>query len=107
MSYLKRFPLEVLKIDRSFIRGLGVDKSDEALVEAIVAMAQSLNLEVVAEGVENKQQLDFLRQREVRLVQGYFYSPPVSAQEFRSMLERNSLLPERSLNKAESNAALN
>jgi diguanylate cyclase (GGDEF)-like protein/PAS domain S-box-containing protein len=107
LSYLKRFPLEVLKIDRSFIRGLGVDQSDEALVEAIVAMAQSLNLEVVAEGVENKEQLDFLRQREVRLVQGYLYSPPVSAQEFRSMLERNSLLPERSLNKAESNAALN
>ena len=84
----------VLKIDRSFIRDLGVDQSDEALVEAIVAMPKSLNLEVVAEGVENREQLEFLRQRKVRLVQGYLYSPPVAANEFRAMLERNSPLPE-------------
>ena len=86
LSYLKRFPLQVLKIDRSFIRDLSVDQNDEVLVEAIIAMAHSLNLEVVAEGVENQVQLDFLQQRGVRYVQGYFYSPPVLAARFRSML---------------------
>ena len=86
LSYLKRFPLQVLKIDRSFVRDLSVDQNDEVLVEAIIAMAHSLNLEVVAEGVENQLQLDFLRQRGVRYVQGYFYSPPVLAARFRSML---------------------
>ena len=92
LSYLKRFPLKVLKIDRSFIRDLGVDKSDEALVEAIVAMAHSLRLEVVAEGVENQEQLAFLAQRDVRFVQGFLYSPPVSADEFHTMLAENSSL---------------
>ena len=86
LSYLKRFPLQVLKIDRSFVRDLGVDQNDEALVEAIIAMAHSLNLKVVAEGVENQLQLDFLQQRGVRLVQGYIYSPPVDANKFRAML---------------------
>ena len=90
LSYLKRFPLQVLKIDRSFVRDLSVDQNDEVLVEAIVAMAHSLNLEVVAEGVENQLQLDFLRQRGVRFVQGYFYSPPVLPARFRAMLMEQS-----------------
>ena len=90
LSYLKRFPLQVLKIDRSFVRDLAVDQNDEVLVEAIIAMASSLNLEVVAEGVENQQQLDFLRQRGVRYVQGYYYSPPVLASRFRSLLLEQS-----------------
>ncbi len=106
LSYLKRFPLKVLKIDRSFIHDLGVDQSDEALVQAIVAMAQSLKLEVVAEGVENPVQLEFLRLREVRLVQGYLYSPPVSAGEFRAMLERNSPWSDRAVNNSGSKAVL-
>ncbi|MDJ0805643.1 MAG: EAL domain-containing protein [Gammaproteobacteria bacterium] len=97
LSYLKRFPLKVLKIDRSFIRDLGVDQSDEALVEAIVAMAQSLRLEVVAEGVENMEQLEFLRQRDVRLVQGYLFSPPVSADTFLAMLKSDTSWGDRGL----------
>ncbi len=86
LSYLKQFPLQVLKIDRSFIRDLVEDKNDRILVEAIIAMAQSLNLELVAEGVETKQQLELLQQYGVSIAQGFLFSPPVRADEFRKML---------------------
>jgi EAL domain-containing protein (putative c-di-GMP-specific phosphodiesterase class I) len=86
LSYLKLFPLQVLKIDRSFINGLMEDKNDRTLVEAIIAMAYSLNLEIVAEGVENKQQLEFLQQCGVGMAQGFLFSPPVRADEFHKML---------------------
>ncbi|WP_459947636.1 sensor domain-containing protein [Desulfocastanea catecholica] len=87
LSYLSRFPLQVLKIDRIFIHDLEENKNSRALVNAIIAMAHSMNLEVVAEGVENKEQLDFLRRRNVKIIQGFYFSPPVSAEEFRSMLQ--------------------
>ena len=77
LSYLRRFPLQVLKIDRSFIHDLEVDQSSKALVDAIISMAHSLNLEIVAEGVENEQQLGYLRQRNVKIIQGFLFSPPV------------------------------
>ena len=86
LSYLKQFPLQVLKIDRSFIRDLVKDKNDRTLVEAIIAMGYSLNLEIVAEGVENKEQLKFLQQCGVSIAQGFLFSPPVTAGEFRKML---------------------
>lgn len=88
LSYLKRFPLQVLKIDRSFIIDLLENRHNKALVEAIIAMAQSLELELVAEGVETKEQLDFLRRRMVTVVQGYLFSRPVSAAEFLKLLKR-------------------
>ncbi|MCB1801711.1 MAG: EAL domain-containing protein [Gammaproteobacteria bacterium] len=87
LSYLKKFPMQVLKIDKAFIQDLGRDPDDDSLVDAIVAMAHSLNLSVVAEGVETQQQFEFLRQRNVELVQGYYFSRPVPADEFRAMLE--------------------
>ena len=87
LSYLRRFPLQVLKIDRSFIRDLEADQNSQALVDAIIAMAHSLKLEIVAEGVENEKQLNFLRQRDVRIIQGYFFSPPVPAEKFRALLQ--------------------
>ncbi len=87
LSYLRRFPLQVLKIDRSFIYDLEVDQNNKALVDAIIAMAHSLNLEVVAEGVENDQQRDYLRQRGVKILQGYLFSPPVPAEKFRKLLQ--------------------
>ncbi len=93
LSYLKKFPLQLLKIDRAFINDIGLDSNDEVLVSAIIAMANSLGLEVVAEGVETEQQLDFLRQREVKLLQGYHFSPPVPCEEFRDMLARESTPP--------------
>lgn len=95
LSYLKRFPMDVLKIDRSFVRDIGIDPSDEALVEAIVAMAHALELELVAEGVETDEQLQFLQLRNIDLIQGYYYSPPVPLDRFREMIAQDSptLLP--------------
>ena len=87
LSYLRLFPLQVLKIDRSFIRDLETDQNARALVDAIIAMANSLDLKIVAEGVENERQLDYLRQRDVKIIQGYFFSPPVPAEKFRTMLK--------------------
>ena len=87
LSYLKRFPLQILKIDRSFIKDLSRGGNDRVLVEAIISMAASLGLRVVAEGVEEAEQLAFLLAREVRLIQGYYFSPPVPADEFEALLE--------------------
>lgn len=77
LSYLKRFPMDTVKIDRSFIRDLSLDKSDRALVAAIISMASSLDLKVVAEGVEDKEQLALLYEMGCGYVQGYYFSPPV------------------------------
>ncbi len=90
LSFLKRFPLQMLKIDHSFISDIGADKSNEVLVEAIIAMAKSLSLDVIAEGVESKEQVDFLQQRGVRFVQGYYISSPLIASEFIELLRREA-----------------
>ena len=71
LSYLKRFPNKTLKIDRAFIRDVTHDQDDTAIVTAIIAIAHSLKMEVVAEGVETKQQLDFLWRLDCDVVQGY------------------------------------
>lgn len=89
LSYLRRFPLQVLKIDRSFISDLETDQNCKTLVDAIIAMAHSLELAIVAEGVENEEQLDFLRRRDVKIVQGFLFSPPVSADKFRALLQND------------------
>jgi diguanylate cyclase (GGDEF)-like protein len=93
LSYLKTFPLQVLKIDKSFVRDLGEDRDDDSLVDAIIAMAQSLKLQIVAEGVETEAQLDYLRARGVHLVQGYYFSPPVDADTLAAMLTRETAEP--------------
>jgi len=81
LSYLKRFPVDILKIDRSFVLDVPQDGDDMAIVSAIIALAHSLRLEVVAEGVETEAQLDFLRTRDCDLLQGYFLSPALPAQQ--------------------------
>jgi len=88
LSYLRRFPLQVLKIDRSFVRELETDPNHKVLVDTIIAMAHSLGLETVAEGVENNDQLDFLRLRGVKIVQGYLFSPPVPVEVFHELLQQ-------------------
>jgi len=90
LSYLKRFPLRVLKIDRSFIHDLETSKNSKALVDAIIAMAHSLELEVVAEGVENQEQLEFLYRHGVAIIQGYLLSPPIPAEDFRALLQNQT-----------------
>jgi PAS domain S-box-containing protein len=86
LAYLKRFPLDTLKIDRSFVKDLPRDAEDAAIAKAIIAMAQSLKLSVVAEGVETDQQLAFLRQHGCDLVQGFLFSRPVPGEEFAALL---------------------
>lgn len=79
MSYLKRFQVDELKIDQSFVRELGHNNIDNGIVTAIIQLAHSLNMQVVAEGVEEAEQLAFLQQQGCDLVQGYYYSKPLPA----------------------------
>jgi diguanylate cyclase (GGDEF)-like protein/PAS domain S-box-containing protein len=81
LSYLKRFPVDTLKIDRSFINGLPQDVDDASLVKTIVAMAESLNLGLIAEGVETRDQVDFLLHNGCQLLQGYHYARPMAAKD--------------------------
>ena len=78
LSYLKRFPIDTIKIDRSFIRDVTSDIDDAAIVSAIIAMAQSLKLEVVAEGVETEAQLNFVRGKGCTAMQGFLFSEPLT-----------------------------
>ena len=82
LSYLKRFPFDVLKIDKAFVSDIGEDPDDTALCDAIIAMAHSLGLSIIGEGVENRFQFDFLHQRGVETIQGYFVSTPMVQEEF-------------------------
>ncbi|GLX65694.1 putative bifunctional diguanylate cyclase/phosphodiesterase [Paenibacillus glycanilyticus] len=84
--YLKNFPIDRLKIDRSFVRDIQQDPSDAEIVAAIIAMAHNLNIQVIAEGVENEEQMEFLRKHNCDEMQGYFWSPPVSSTAIEQML---------------------
>ncbi|MEW5757205.1 MAG: EAL domain-containing protein [Pseudomonadota bacterium] len=86
LSYLKRFPLHTLKVDRAFVRDITTDNDDAAICSTIIAMAQNLNLSVVAEGVEDERQLEFLRQRGCQYIQGYYFSPPLPADKLAELL---------------------
>ncbi|MGP0043217.1 MAG: putative bifunctional diguanylate cyclase/phosphodiesterase [Syntrophobacteraceae bacterium] len=88
LAYLKRFPLDILKIDRSFIRDIPGDPDNEAIATAIIAMAHSLNLEVIAEGVETENQLAFMRSHECDGVQGYFFSPALPGEQMKEYLKK-------------------
>ncbi|MFF0827007.1 EAL domain-containing protein [Brevibacillus sp. NPDC003359] len=81
LSYLKKFPIHKLKIDRSFITDLSRNDNDKAIVATIISMAQHLKLDVIAEGIETKDQLDILTENHCKEIQGYYYSRPLSANE--------------------------
>jgi EAL domain-containing protein (putative c-di-GMP-specific phosphodiesterase class I) len=86
LSYLKRFPIDALKIDRSFIREVTVDPGDAAITTSIVLLGKSLELSVVAEGVETRSQLSFLRVIQCHEGQGYLFSKPVPAAQAETLL---------------------
>jgi EAL domain-containing protein (putative c-di-GMP-specific phosphodiesterase class I) len=86
LSYLKRFPLDVLKIDRSFVTDVATNPGDKAITSAIVALARSLDLGVVAEGVETLVQADLLQSLGCHVMQGFYYSRPVAPAEFETLL---------------------
>ena len=90
LSYLKNLPLDVIKIDRVFVSGIGEDSADEAIVDATIVLAKNLNMRCIAEGVETKEQLDYLAERECNYIQGYLYSRPIEASKITEMLEINS-----------------
>jgi diguanylate cyclase (GGDEF)-like protein/PAS domain S-box-containing protein len=87
LSYLRRYPFDVLKIDRSFISDITVDPADRKLINAVIAMAHGLNLKVVAEGVETEGQLNHLKEQNCDYAQGYLFSQPVSPEALTKMLE--------------------
>jgi len=91
LSYLKNLPLRRLKLDQSFVSALTIDSSDDAITKAVIAMAHDLNLKVTAEGVENVQQLEFLRAQDCDEAQGFLFSKPLTAKDFVALLtEENS-----------------
>jgi EAL domain-containing protein (putative c-di-GMP-specific phosphodiesterase class I) len=87
LSYLQHFPIEAVKIDSSFLAGVGRDRHNEAIVDGIVKLAHSLRIQVIAEGVENSTQVTFLNKAGCNAVQGYFYSPPLPPESFLEYLE--------------------
>jgi EAL domain-containing protein (putative c-di-GMP-specific phosphodiesterase class I) len=88
LGYLKRFPIDCLKIDRTFVRDLATSRKDAAIVEAICALAQSLGIGLVAEGVEEPFQAEFLRARYCTEMQGYLFGRPMPAEAITELLQR-------------------
>ncbi|MBK5439902.1 MULTISPECIES: bifunctional diguanylate cyclase/phosphodiesterase [unclassified Pseudomonas] len=91
LNYLKQFPIDVLKIDRTFVDGLPSGEQDAQIARAIIAMAHSLNLAVIAEGVETHEQLDFLREHGCDEVQGYLFGRPMPANRFEAQFSNDAL----------------
>ncbi len=97
LSYLRRFPIDVLKIDQSFVRGLGVNSRDEQLISAIISLGKSLELNIIAEGVETVEQLNFLKAQQCDEGQGFLFSKALPAKDFIPLLQVGSatLMPDQ------------
>jgi len=90
LSYLKKLPLHKLKIDQSFIRDIPKDSDDVAITKAIIAIAKSLNLKLLAEGVETQEQKEFIVEHECNFIQGYFYSRPINSDDMEALLKKQN-----------------
>jgi EAL domain-containing protein (putative c-di-GMP-specific phosphodiesterase class I) len=90
LSYLKKFPIDALKIDQSFVRQIAAAGDDAAIVTAVINMARSLKLLVIAEGVETREELEFLQAHKCDQGQGYYFSRPVLPEQFAKLLETGS-----------------
>jgi len=86
LSYVKRFPIDTLKIDQSFVRDIVTDADDASIVSAVISMGKSLHMRVIAEGIESREQLEFLQKHGCPFGQGYLFSPPLGAWEFAQLL---------------------
>ena len=86
LNYLKRLPIECLKIDKSFIQDIANDSDDRAIISAVTAMAHKMRMKVIAEGVETEEQLSFLRLTGCDEMQGFLYSRPLPAEEYRELM---------------------
>jgi len=91
LYYLKRLPLDQLKIDQSFVRNILTDSNDAAIAKVIIALSDSLGLEVLAEGVETQEQLDFLAANGCYHFQGYLFNRPMLIEQFDAMLKQSAL----------------
>ena len=89
LAYLKQFPLNTLKIDKAFIDDIATSSVDKHMTAAIINIAHNLGLKVVAEGVEQEQQLSILRRYDCEMLQGYLYSKPLSSARFERLLKEN------------------
>ncbi len=90
LSYLKNFPIDTIKIDRSFIQEVGADERDASITTAIINLAHTLQLEVIAEGVENEEQIAFLKEKNAKIAQGYYYNKPIAAKEAEALYLRKT-----------------
>jgi EAL domain-containing protein (putative c-di-GMP-specific phosphodiesterase class I) len=90
MRYLKRLPVEILKIDKSFIEGLGRNQEDEVIVKAVISMAKALGLHAIAEGVERQEQLDVLKKLGCDYIQGYLVGRPLNAPSTLTLIQSRS-----------------
>ncbi len=91
LSYRKKFPIDCLKIDQSFVKDVACDADDAAIATAIIGLAHNLRLTVIAEGVESKEIVDFLKQRHCDLHQGFYFSLPLPAEKFGSVVQGNTI----------------
>lgn len=89
LNYLAKIPLDRVKIDQSFVQNINLNRGDEVIIQAIIGMAKNLNLKIMAEGVENKKQLDFLRSKRCKEVQGHYFSVPLHSYEMEELLRKN------------------
>ena len=92
LAYLKRLPVDVLKIDRSFIKDLPTDEEDCAISKAVIALASSLNLAIIAEGVENAAQVEFLLKNDCHIIQGFYYSKALSSDDMERFIRENKIV---------------
>ncbi len=93
LNYLKKLHVDRLKIDQSFIQNIDIDRSDEVIIQAIIDMARSLNYNVLAEGVETQEQLNFLVKKNCEVFQGNFFATPMSADDLEKMMKTTPSLP--------------